>query len=262
MLSNEERKILLRPQLIEVICQLRFPDILIIEAQEPAAFQEQIRADYPQYQKVMEQAPAQIIDGKKRVSAPVHNYQFISEDGRWKLSLTKGFIALSTRGYTRWEDFAKRLDKALAAFIQVCKPAFFTRIGLRYMNAFHKKTLGLEDCGWRELIAPAFLGLLQSPELGEEQFSKCEQSVAAQLPGGTKTNIKCGPGTLRRVNNRTGRTDEEPVYMLDLDLYMDGKVQVNHTAPALNILHENADGVFRAAVTDTLLDAMEPTAPN
>ena len=32
-----------RPQLMEVICQLRFPTILAIGAQEPAAFQEAIR---------------------------------------------------------------------------------------------------------------------------------------------------------------------------------------------------------------------------
>ena len=36
-----------RPQLMEVICQLRFPTILAIGAQEPAAFQEAIRQDFP-----------------------------------------------------------------------------------------------------------------------------------------------------------------------------------------------------------------------
>ena len=262
MLSNEERKICRRPQIIEVICQLRFPEILVIQAQDPFEFQEKIRADYPQYQKTGEQGPAQVIDGKKYVPAPIHNYQFISEDGLWKLSLTKGFLALSSRGYTRWEDFAKRLDKVLASFIQVYRPAYFTRIGLRYVNGFNREKLGLADCGWRELIRPAYLGLLQSEELGEKQFSKCEQEVVASLPGGAKTNIKSGMGLLRKVNNRTGEAVEEPVFMLDLDLFMDGKVQVNHTAPALNILHANADSLFRGAVTDTLLDAMEPLDPN
>ena len=78
MLSNEKRKILRKTPLFEVICQLCFPEILIIQAQEPYAFQEAIRADYPQYKKQLEQQPAQIVDGGKRVPAPIHNYQFVS----------------------------------------------------------------------------------------------------------------------------------------------------------------------------------------
>ena len=53
---------------------------------------------------------------------PITNYNFISEDGRWKLNLTQGFIALSTLSYTRWEDFATRLDRPLAQFIQLYQP--------------------------------------------------------------------------------------------------------------------------------------------
>lgn len=44
-------------QLIEVICQLRFPTILSIDTREPADFQETIRAAFPRYQCQVEQAP-------------------------------------------------------------------------------------------------------------------------------------------------------------------------------------------------------------
>ena len=46
--------------------------------------------------------------------------------------------------------------------------------------------------------------------------------------------------------------------MLDLDLFMDSKIELGQAAPALNIVHENAGSLFRAALTDTLSDAMEP----
>ena len=49
MFSNQPRKIYRRNQLIEVICQLRFPEILKIEAHEPADFQDAIRQVYPQF---------------------------------------------------------------------------------------------------------------------------------------------------------------------------------------------------------------------
>lgn len=261
MRSEEARQIFKRRQLLEVICQLRFPDILKIESTDPAEFQDRIRGEYPQYQKKVEQLPPQIVNGKPVPQGMVNNYQFISEDSQWKVSLTKGFVALSTHGYLRWEEFAKRLDRVLAALIQLYQPAYFTRVGLRYINAIDRAALGLEDCLWRELIQPGYLALLADEDAQESAFSKCELSASLNLPGGAKANVKSGPGTLRKVNNRTKEATETRVFMLDLDVYMDGKTPLGQTAPALNIVHGNAGSLFRGAVTDTLLDAMGPEQP-
>lgn len=258
MFSNEERCIYQKNQLIEVICQLRFPEILKIEAQEPFAFQDAIRAQYPQYGKKVERPPVQLIEGKPAVAESVNNYNFVSEDSRWKVSLTKSFIALSTHGYTRWEDFAKRLDVVLAAFIQTYAPAYFTRVGLRYINAFNPKNLELEDMAWKDLIQPGYLGVMADEDAPERAFLKCEQNIAVAVPGGSRANIKCGPGTLRKTNNRTKETIEEKVFMLDLDVYMEGKTPMNHAVPALNVVHGNAGSLFRGVITDTLHEAMQP----
>ena len=43
-----------------------------------------------------------MVNGKPVPQGTVNNYQFVSAEGQWKISLTKGFIALSTYGYTRW----------------------------------------------------------------------------------------------------------------------------------------------------------------
>ena len=258
MRSEEARQIFKRRQLLEVLCQLRFPDILKIESTAPAEFQDRIRGEYPQYQKKIEQLPPQMVNGKPVPQGTVNNYQFISEDGQWKVSLTKGFVALSSHGYTRWEEFANRLDRVLAALIQLYQPAYFTRVGLRYINAFDRAALGLEDCLWRELIQPGYLGLLADEDAQETAFSKCELSASLALPGGAKANVKSGPGTLRKVNNRTKETSETRVFMLDLDVYMDGKTPLGQTAPALNIVHGNAGSLFRGAISETLAAAMEP----
>ena len=261
MRSEEARQIFKRRQLLEVICQLRFPEILKIESTEPAEFQDRIRGEYPQYQKKVEPLPPQIVNGKPVPQGTVNNYQLISEDGQWKVSLTKGFVALSTHGYVRWEDFAKRLDRVLAALIQLYQPAYFARVGLRYINAIDRSALGLAEAPWRELIQPGYLGLLADEDAPESAFSKCELSASLALPGGAKAGVKSGPGTLRKVNNRTKEATETRVFMLDLDVYMDGKTPLGQTAPALNIVHGNADSLFRGAITDTLADAMQPNDP-
>ena len=258
MFSSAERKILEKNQLLEVICQLRYFDILKIDAAEPFEFQEAIRAEYPQYAKKVEQLPPQIVGGKPVAQPPVNNHQFISADGQWKISMTKGFIALSTHRYVRWEEFAKRLDMVLAAFIRIYQPNCFTRVGLRYINAFNRKSLDLEQYTWRELIQPGYIGLMGEEDAQESAFLKNEQTITMAMPGGAKANIKCGPGLLRKVNNRTRQTVEEKVYMLDLDLFMEGNMPLSQAVPALNVVHGNAGSLFRGAISDTLFDAMQP----
>ena len=107
MISSDNRRYAYgKSQLIEVICQLRFPTILSIDTREPADFQETVRAAFPRYQCQVEKLPG--VNGAP--ARTVNNHTFISEDGGYKLSLTKDFIALSTMRYTHWEDFAARLD--------------------------------------------------------------------------------------------------------------------------------------------------------
>lgn len=258
MFSNENRVIYGKNQLMEVICQLRFPDILKIEAEEPFAFQDAIRAEYPQYAKKVEQLPPLNQNGKLVPQGTVNNYQFISADMQWKVSLTKNFIAVSTHQYTRWEDFAQRLDAVLASFIKIYAPAYFSRVGLRYLNFISKERLSLDGYCWRDLIEAPYLGLMADEALPETAFMRQELSATVAVPGGAKANIKSAPAVMRKVNNQTKQTAEEKVFMLDLDLYMEGNTPINHAVPALNVVHGNADGIFRGAITDTLHDAMEP----
>ena len=254
MLSDAQRCRYGKPQLLEVMCQLRFPTILKIENQSPYEFQELIRKDYPNYSFKEEHPPAK--PNTKPIT--VKNHQFISLDGGWKVNLTQSFISLSTHRYSTWEDFAKRLDKIIAHVIGVYRPACFNRVGLRYINAFNRERLELEGVPWRELIQPGFLGLMADEDVPETAFGKNEQSVNLALPGGARCGIKCGPGTLHKVNNKTRQTVDEPAFMLDIDVYMDGNIEMSHTAAGLNIVHTHADSIFRGAITDTLHDAMEP----
>ena len=216
MFSNQPRKIYRRNQLIEVICQLRFPEILKIEAHEPADFQDAIRQAYPQYGKKLEPLPPKNVGGKMVE------------------------------------------DVVLAAFIETYQPSYFSRVGLRYMNALNKDAVGLEESSWRELIAPGYLGLMGDDDSARQNFIKCEQTVTATMPGGAKANIKCGPGLLRKVDNRTRQVEELKVFLLDLDVFFDGKMPLGQVAGALNIVHDNAGSLFAGAVRRPLLDAMEP----
>ena len=258
MFSNDARCIYRNNQLADVICQLRFPEILTIAANPPVEFQEAIRSDFPQFLRRQE-APAPKLSGTpgnftlQNQPATV-NYQFSSADGVWRVNLTSRFISLACSKYTRWEDFAAHLDKPLAAFIQIYKPAYFERVGLRYLNFISRQDLGLEGTPFSRLIAPCYLGPLMEEDVNEAAASRCSVDAEMSIRGGCRVKLHAGPGLVKR----NGKQEQDVKFVFDQDLYMPGQVPVNLSAGALQTLHSQADSLFRGAITDTLHDAMEP----
>ena len=258
MFSTEPRVIYRKNQLGEVICQLRFPEILAIAAKPPVDFQEAIRADYPQYSSRLESPAPKLtgLPGKMQLQnqPAVVNHQFVSEDGFWRVNLTSKFISLSCTRYVSWEEFAARLDKPLAAFIRVYEPAYFERIGLRYVNFISRRALSLEKTPYRELIAQRYLGVMSDEQVAEPTVGRCGVDAEIAIRGGCRVKLHAGPGQV----HRGGKTDGEVKFIFDQDLYMPGKIAPNLSAPALQTLHAHAWSIFRDAITDELHDAMEP----
>lgn len=254
MFSKEPRCIYRRNPLAEVICQLRFPEILKIPAETPTAFQEAIRGDFPQYARRQELPRPMPIQPGEPKPEPVINHQFSSADGLWRVNLTGKFISLSCARYTRWEDFARRLDGPLVALIRTYHPAYFERVGLRYVNFFSRKDLELENAPYREMFAPWCLGPLTDPQLTEEGLTRCSVDFDLQLRHGCRGKVHAGPGMVRR----NGRQDPESKFVLDLDLYMQGNIPIKNCVGSLQTLHIQADSIFRGAITDLTHDAMEP----
>lgn len=260
MFSQEPRCIYANNQLVEVICQLRFPTILTINSQEPAAFQEAIRDVFPKYSSRSEQQPPKMVTvpgqpPRMEMPKPITNYQFVSEDGLYRINLTQDFISLSCAHYRCWEDFARMMDKPLATFIQVYHPAYFERIGLRYVNAFSRLSLDLEDTPFKELLQPAYLGLLSDEDMAEGAFTRCSQDVEARIPGGCTMKLHVGPGMLKRGANAG---DKEIKLIFDLDVSMNGNIPVNMAAASMQTAHMQAGSIFRDAITDTLHNALDP----
>lgn len=258
--ANENRYLYARSPLAEVICQLRFPTILSIGAREPAEFQDAIRGDYPRY-AARQEHPAPKLTGvgtpnpTLQQQPPVTNYNFISQDGKWKINLTNGFIALSTVGYTRWEDFAQRLDFALAQFIRIYQPAYFERIGLRYVNAFSKKAVGLEDLLWDDLIQSPCIGVLSEPDVDETAVNKCSLDVESALNDGCHMKLHAGPGQLRRPGQET---QGEVRFILDGDFSAAGNLTGDQIPARLEALHSWAVRLFQGTITRELHEAMGP----
>lgn len=254
-----ERVIYEKNQLVEVICQLRFPTILAIGAKEPVEFQEAIRQTFPRYQLRQDVLPPKMVQvpgqpPRLEQQKPIANHQFMTADGKYRINLSQNFISLTCGEYVCWEDFARMMDKPLANFIKIYAPAYFERVGLRYLNAISRQGLGLEDTPWNELLEPAYLGLLSKEDIPERAFTRCSQDVEMAVGGGCRMKLHVGPGMVKRG----AQQDKEAKMIFDMDISMGGNIPVNMAAGSMETAHAQAGSIFREAITDTLHDAMEP----
>lgn len=258
MFSQESRCIYRNAQVADVICQLRFPEILSIGTTVPDKFQEAIRAEFPKYTKLQEMPVPKLTGTPGNLTMqkpePTTNHQFVSADGVWRVNMTSKFISLACTDYSCWEDFARKLDKPLAAFIQIYKPAYFERVGLRYVNFISRNDLGLPGVPFRELIEGCWLGPIAEEDVLERNCSRSTVDVEMALRGGCRVKVHAGPGMVKR----NGQQDKEVKFIFDQDLYMPGQVPVNLSAGALQTLHSQAFSIFRGAITDKLHEALEP----
>ena len=186
---------------------------------------------------------------------PVRPFLLLEHGGKTEVSdlLERAHVQPDVR-FTTWEDFARKLDEVLAQFVAIYHPAYFERIGLRYINGFSRRALGLEGVPFRDLIQPAYLGLMAEDDVQEQSVQRVTQDVEMALAGGCRLKLHCGPGMVKRGNVE----DKEVRFILDNDVFMNGKIELKHSAGALNTVHTHADRIFRGAITDQLHDAMEP----
>ena len=241
----------------EVICQLRFPTILSINEKAPADFQDAVREAFPLYSVRKERPAPRLMDAgtpsqRLEQGDPVTNHSFVSSTGIWKINLSQGFIALSTLRYNGWEDFAQRLDRPLAEFIRIYQPAFFERMGLRYVNFFSRSALGLTGRPWRDLFRPAYLGPLAEEDVDEAATVKCAVDTEMRFSDGVYLKLHAGPGMVKQGNQQ----DPEVKFILDIDCSAAGRLGGSEVPTRLSQLHSHASRTFQGALEPELREAM------
>lgn len=255
-----KRVIYNRNPLDQVICQLRFPPILRIDAEVPAEFQDRVRSSFPAYSETSDwkiQLPSEL-EGQvpQEILNPIigssgtKNHAFVSENGKLKINLTRTFFALSTREYIKWEAFTETLAPQLSTFIDIYSPDFYTRIGLRYVNIICRSTLGLPDRPWSDLIQPHVLGILSVPEIGES-VNQFEGKFELGLSDSERL-VRIRTAFVKAADN------EEICYKIDNDFFIGGKVPIDGADKKLDYLNARSGRLFRWSITDLLHNSMEP----
>lgn len=248
-----------RSPLVEVILQIKFPTILSINANEPVSFQDAIRQEYPIYQLAVENEQEITLPvataGKEALIPSIvqrqqhKNHNFISEDGKYKINLTSGFISISTLGYTRWEDMLGRFETPFKKFLELYRPPFLERIGLRYIDSFSRKKLEISDKKWSDLIQPMWLGAMAT--IDEQQVIGGGIDIEYFLDDGiSRAKVHAGLGNIGN--------DPEQVFIIDSDFIHIKNLKIENFESVVNYLHNNAGKLVRMVITETLHQSMIP----
>lgn len=257
---KKERIVYEKNPLDEVVCQLRFPPILRIDSEIPVEFQEKIRKDFPKFTETVELK----VELSSEASPPIppemlqnfikgpgnRNYEFLSEDGLWKINLTRTFLALSSYKYQRWEEFREMLLLPFKALIEVYSPIYFSRLGLRYIDVIKRSNLNLEKVSWRELLNPFILGVIGSSEVGNNVFD---------FENNYRLNLSDNGSIVRIITKFVkSKESDEIYYMIDSDFFNPNKTLIDDAFSKLDYFHISASNLIQWCITDTLSNAMKP----
>lgn len=251
-----ERVLYKNNPLIEVIIQVKFPKILLLNKDDPIEFQEMIKKDFPIYQLTIEHEQELSININSETALPtivnnnsIKNHNFISADGKYKINLTSGFISISTVDYTRWEEFFRKFIGVLEKFEKIYMPPFYERIGLRYIDAFSRKKLNIEEKSWKDLISSTWLGAFAF--VTEEDVINTGIDVEYQLSDKiSRAKIHAGLGN---INN-----DTENVFIVDSDFIHINNTNTTDSKKILEYLHGNAKDFIHSVIKEELHLAMQP----
>lgn len=248
-----ERVIYSRNPLAEVACQLRFPRILALDERIPAEFQAALGAQYP-FVDTREVVQFSFQFGGEAPVKRVH-YEFSTEDRGYTVTLSSEFIAVTTRSYTRWEEFSRHLVRALEALLSSYAVSIFTRVGLRYVDVISRSKLDLDGVRWSELIRRSALGLLAEDEVPIDSVMELSAATVVKLDAG-------GKATIRTALGQTEATGPENVFIVDSDFFQDEPVRGSNDAVALCAgFNRSAGRAFRWIIHDRLHDALDPRSP-
>lgn len=249
------KKMYARNLLVESTIQIRFPTILSISAKEPVEFQEAVRSEYPIYHsKINNERTIMLNVTAPDVEPPIiqtqasKRYIFTTDDGNYKITLTNSFISISTINYKNWESFIGKFTKPLESFIKIYKPAFFERIGIRYIDAVSKERLNVQEKKWCELIDEKWIGVLST--IDEKDI--INNNTAAEYYLHDKSVLVRVHLGLGRINNRP-----EKNYIIDCDTIKIKKILCSDDyLCVLDELHKYAETLFESVITDATRKAM------
>jgi len=223
-----------------VVCELRFPTILEWEKEPPYKVQKALKKDYPLY---AERKGINVSLEDSSVKKSDASYVLNDRKKHWTITIRPSRFSLETQDYTDYKEFRSRLEQILNHIQGVLDTNFYTRVGLRYINAIPVNDNDLD--GWinDELVEPFKVGRFGDLfKLNTEMsgFSRCG-----------KYTMRHGIGEKKEENGPFDR------YFIDFDHYSEN-VEHDELFDVLDCFHEFNFSFFFWSLGPKAIAALEP----
>jgi len=220
------------------VCELRFPTLFELESDKPPlSFAKAVRKDFPIYElfRGLNVGPASV------ASSAGHNFR--SKDAKWTVQLRAFTLSLETANYNSFDDLKDRLSLVLRAALEVIETDFFTRVGLRYVNA-----LPVGEDKIEQWVNPTLVAPLSSGVFGD--LSEYWQVMRGTTPSADGFYLQHGTPANASAPGRE--------YVLDIDLYRED-VPAKDAIGAVTKLHEREFELFSWAIGEKARQHLGPS---
>lgn len=252
LIGSYQRVVYSQNPLVEVICQVRFPALLAIDAQLPVEFQSKISDHFDDF-KINQGIQVSFGADPSNLASPVQikNYVFSDQKTGYSISLSSSDIALSTTTYSRWEDFSRMLGFVLESFLSCYKIKRATRIGLRYRDVIDREALQIKGVPWQRLLQPPVLGFLTSDLIDETEVDTLVTNCQFRTPD---CKVIFQSGFVENIETK------QRAFMVDYDAYIDTESTfvAEDIISSLTKIHTVTGPLFRWSITDELHNALGP----
>ena len=244
---------LARLPLARVVMQVRFSPVLRIESRDGiAAFQEEVRNNYPHFEQVSStQFQIDLSSGPQTMTPIVTTIsRFWDADRTVRLSLGSSVVTLDAFRYESRTAFLDRWADILARIERLYTPTLTLRTGARYVNRIVGDGLKVLT----DLVEPNLIGVAQ-PNLREyvtqalsEASMEVEEGQLLLRWGVLAANTTIDPDLIDPV--------PEPSWILDIDVFSGQQKPFSSVGlrDEFRGLAERSYALFRHALTDHALD--------
>jgi uncharacterized protein (TIGR04255 family) len=241
--------------LVRVLSQLRFPRLTAFAAggdQAANAFAIAMAADYPILDEQREMAVTITPEGVKQAPGSARVWKLRQGDETWQISFGDSFLAVDTSAYVSREDFRDRVVDAWQRFVEVVRPPFIERVGVRYINRI-ADTDTIENL--RDLVRQDALGGLTVALEGGVTLNHSMHEALYHFDDRNGLHARWGILPADAVLDPAVPPVPGASWVLDLDAFETGRNDVapEHVASQVERLAERAYRYFRWVVTPTFL---------
>lgn len=238
--------------LTQVIARIDYQPILILDKENPSNFQEQVREEYPRFEKLRNVALN--ITPKADSSISFEKLPVV-----WKLSdkekaniidLSSKYFALQTSKYIRFSDFYHRLTNAWNHFVENYKPQIITRIGLRYINEIRLTGNG-NPFDWENLINTNLYSSLNA-------FTDIKESISRSMNQLHFAQEDCKiTFTFGIFNSEFPNTITQKEFILDYDCISEDEYDSQDVLGVIKQFNDKVWDLFERSIGDGLRDIMK-----